>query len=62
MLVLETDETHPDTMEEDGGFGKIVDRLFTTAGNNHDPPLGIEVDMHFVVEDEVCRGLREKAS
>lgn len=53
MLVLETDQTDPNTMEESGSFGQIIDRLFTTAGNNHDPPLGIEVEMLFVVEDEV---------
>lgn len=53
MLVLETDQTDPNTMEESGSFGQIIDRLFTTAGNNHEPPLGIEVEMLFVVEDEV---------
>ncbi|EMF13981.1 class I glutamine amidotransferase-like protein [Sphaerulina musiva SO2202] len=52
MLVLETDQTDPNTMEESGSFGQIIDRLFTTAGNNHEPPLGIEVEMLFVVEDE----------
>ncbi|KAM3425557.1 putative glutamine amidotransferase-like protein C13C5.04 [Cercospora zeina] len=51
MLVLETDETDPKTMRERGGFGEIIDRFFTNAGNSHDPPLGIETDMHFVVDD-----------
>ncbi|KAI5356633.1 putative glutamine amidotransferase domain containing protein ChyE [Septoria linicola] len=50
MLVLETDETHPKTMKESGDFGQIINRFFTEAGENHDPPLGIETDMHFVVE------------
>ncbi|CAK1357704.1 putative glutamine amidotransferase-like protein [Cercospora beticola] len=51
MLVLETDEPDPRTVEEKGGFGEIGDRFFTKAGDNHDPPLGIETDTHFVVED-----------
>jgi hypothetical protein len=55
MLVLETDETHPDTMKERGGFGSVFRELFTNAGNKHDPPLGVELDMHFVVDDPVCR-------
>ncbi|KAF2215627.1 hypothetical protein CERZMDRAFT_109549 [Cercospora zeae-maydis SCOH1-5] len=51
MLVLETDETHPKTMREIGGFGEIIDRFFTHAGDSHDPPLGTETEMHFVVDD-----------
>ena len=27
-----------------------MDKLFKTAGDNHDPPLGIETAIHFVVE------------
>ncbi|KEQ90945.1 hypothetical protein AUEXF2481DRAFT_70678 [Aureobasidium subglaciale EXF-2481] len=52
MLVLETDEPHPDTIEEKGTFGEVFDRLFKTAGDNHDPPLGIETAMKFVVESK----------
>lgn len=51
MLVLETDEPHPDTVREKGSFGEILDRFFTQAGQEHDPPLGVETDMHFVVDD-----------
>lgn len=52
MMVLETDDTHPDTQEERGSFGQIFDELFKKAGDNHDPPLGIETAMHFVVEEK----------
>ncbi|KEF63117.1 uncharacterized protein A1O9_01093 [Exophiala aquamarina CBS 119918] len=51
MLILETDEPHPNTMATKGSFGEILDNLFTEAGIKHDPPLGIETDMHYVVED-----------
>ena len=27
MLILETDETHPKTMRERGGFGEIIDMI-----------------------------------
>lgn len=50
MVVFETDEPHPDTAEEKGSFGDVLDELFKTAGDNHDPPLGIETAMRFVVE------------
>jgi GMP synthase-like glutamine amidotransferase len=51
LLVLETDEPHPETKDERGSFGKIFHNLFAEAGCNHDPPLGVETDMHFVVDD-----------
>lgn len=35
MLVLETDEPHPDTQEEKGGFGEILNELLTEAGQSH---------------------------
>jgi len=50
MLVLETDEVHPETKSRRGSFGDIFDQLFQSAGKKHDPPLSIEVDMRFVVE------------
>ena len=50
MLVLETDEVHPDTKDERGSFGDVLSQLFAAAGRNHDPPLQIETDMRFVVE------------
>jgi hypothetical protein len=55
MLVLETDEAHPDTHKEQGSFGQVLDKLFKTAGDNHDPPLGLETVMRFVVEDKEHR-------
>jgi len=55
MLVLETDEAHPDDHKEQGSFGQVLDKLFKTAGDNHDPPLGVETVMRFVVEDKEHR-------
>lgn len=51
ILVLETDEPHPETQDRRGDFGDIFRQLFTKAGENHDPPLGIEVEIHYVVDD-----------
>lgn len=51
MLVLETDDPHPDTLQEKGSFGEIFHSLFTEAGDKHDPPLKVDTDMHFVVDD-----------
>jgi hypothetical protein len=53
MLVLETDETHPETMKNQGGFGDLFRELFDNAGRKHEPPLHIDIDMHFVVDDPV---------
>lgn len=53
MLVLETDEPHPETMKHRGRFGEIIDRFFRDAGEAHDPPLSVETEMHFVVDDPV---------
>lgn len=50
MLVLETDEVHPETEDRKGSFGDIFNDLFRKAGDKHDPPLTVEVDMRFVVE------------
>lgn len=50
MLVLETDGPHPDTQKTRGSFGQIFDQLFKSAGDEHDPPLGIETAMRFAVE------------
>ncbi|KAF9699736.1 hypothetical protein EKO04_002687 [Ascochyta lentis] len=52
MLVLETDETHPDTQKEIGGFGEVFNNLFIQAGDDHDPQLGIETMMQYIVEPE----------
>lgn len=52
MLVLETDEPHPETHERKGSFGQIFDSLFKKAGDAHDPPLGVETVMRFIVENE----------
>lgn len=51
MLVLETDEPHPDTQDAKGSFGDIFNQLFTDAGKEHDPPLGIETIMRYIVDD-----------
>ncbi|KAL8789502.1 MAG: hypothetical protein Q9213_001115 [Squamulea squamosa] len=52
MLVLETDEQHPDDHKERGTFGDVFDSLFKRAGDEHDPPLGIETLSRFIVEDK----------
>lgn len=52
MIVLEVDEPHPDDHKEKGSLGEILERHFIKAGQNHDPPLGIEADQRFVVEDK----------
>ncbi|KAG9188473.1 hypothetical protein G6011_02396 [Alternaria panax] len=52
MLVLETDETHPDTQKETGSFGVILGQLLKKAGDEHTPSLGIETSMQYVVEPE----------
>ncbi|KAK3389776.1 class I glutamine amidotransferase-like protein [Podospora didyma] len=52
LMVLETDEPHPDTKEEHGSFGEILHRHFANAGQAHHPPLGIETDQVFVVTEK----------
>ena len=52
MLVLETDEPHPETLNRRGTYGAIIDDLFTKAGKEHSPPLEIETVMTYVVEDD----------
>ncbi|CAO2656605.1 Nn.00g054080.m01.CDS01 [Neocucurbitaria sp. VM-36] len=52
MLVLETDVTHPDTQKEKGSFGVVLNELLKKAGEAHDPSLGIETVMQYVVEPE----------
>ncbi|KAL8998138.1 MAG: hypothetical protein Q9169_002759 [Polycauliona sp. 2 TL-2023] len=52
MLVLETDEQHPDDHQERGSFGDVFDSLFKKAGHQHDPPLGVETVIRFVAEDK----------
>lgn len=52
MLVLETDEPHPDTQREKGSFGEVMDELFKEAGEEHDPKLGIETVMMYAVEPD----------
>ncbi|KAF7872417.1 hypothetical protein EAF04_003338 [Stromatinia cepivora] len=51
MLVLETDSPHPEVKENKGGYSDILNSLFKKAGKEHDPPLEIETEMHYVVDD-----------
>lgn len=51
MLVLETDEPHPETQSRKGSFGDIIHSLFNEAGHAHNPPLKITTSMHYVVDD-----------
>jgi GMP synthase-like glutamine amidotransferase len=52
MIVLEVDEPHPDDQKEKGSLGEILDRHFVKAGKAHDPPLGVQVDMRYIVEEK----------
>lgn len=52
IMVLETDLPHPDTHAEKGSFGEIVHHLFSVAGKEHHPPLGVETDQVFVVTEQ----------
>ena len=52
MLVLETDDPHPETQKEKGGFGNVLGELFKEAGDEHEPQLGIETLMHYVIEEK----------
>ncbi|KAM7217973.1 gmp synthase [Rhypophila decipiens] len=52
MMVLETDEPHPETKDRKGSFGEILHQHFVKAGEAHDPPLGIETDIRFVIPEK----------
>ncbi|PKS05403.1 hypothetical protein jhhlp_008779 [Lomentospora prolificans] len=52
MMVLETDEPHPDEQKRRGSFAQILHHHFSSAGESHDPPLDIETDKRFVVADK----------
>lgn len=52
MLVLETDEPHPDTQKEKGSFGEILNKLLADAGEAHEPKLAIETAMQYIVEPQ----------
>jgi len=51
ILVLETDEPHPETKDRKGSFGAIFHDLFTKAGAAHKPPLKVSTSEHYVVDD-----------
>jgi hypothetical protein len=50
MLVLETDDPHPDTQEEVGSFGEVLNEVLVRAGEQHDPKLAISTIIHYAVE------------
>lgn len=52
MVVLETDEPHPETKSRRGTFGEILHHHFANAGDAHQPPLGIETDMKYIVTEK----------
>ncbi|KAI1810006.1 class I glutamine amidotransferase-like protein [Poronia punctata] len=53
MLVLETDDLHPDATQEDrDGFGHVLGELFKQAGDEHEPSLGIETVIRYIIEDK----------
>ncbi|KAK5958813.1 hypothetical protein OHC33_000656 [Knufia fluminis] len=51
ILVLETDEPHPETADRKGDFSDIFHDLFTKAGAEHKPPLKITTSDHYIVDD-----------
>ncbi|KAF1975162.1 class I glutamine amidotransferase-like protein [Bimuria novae-zelandiae CBS 107.79] len=50
MLVLETDDPHPETQKETGSFGEVLNEVLVSAGEQHDPKLAIETVVHYAVE------------
>lgn len=52
ILVLETDDLHPETQKEADGFGNILGELFKEAGDDHEPSLGIETKIRYIIEDK----------
>lgn len=52
MVILETDEPHPDDHHEKGSLGEILHNHFVRAGKRHEPELGIETDQVFVVTEK----------
>lgn len=52
ILVLETDDLHPETAQEKDGFGGILGELFKRAGDEHDPSLGVETVIQYIIEDK----------
>lgn len=52
ILVLETDDLHPETQKEKDGFGGILGELFKKAGDDHEPSLGVETVIQYIIEDK----------
>jgi GMP synthase-like glutamine amidotransferase len=52
ILVLETDDLHPDTKKDHDGFGNILGELLKKAGDEHEPSLGIETVIQYIIEDK----------
>ena len=52
LMVLETDEPHPDTKSQKGSFGEILHHHMSKAGSDHYPPLGVETDQVFIVTEK----------
>lgn len=52
MIVLETDMPDPKTQSRHGTFGEILHEHFVRAGDAHDPPLGIETDTRYIVNEK----------
>ncbi|KAI0394984.1 class I glutamine amidotransferase-like protein [Xylariaceae sp. FL0594] len=51
MLVLETDDLHP-ASSEPSGVGQVLAQLFKDAGDQHEPTLGIETMIRYIIEDK----------
>jgi len=52
MMVLETDQPHPETQEKKGSYSDVLHQHFKKAGEHHNPPLNVETDSRFVVTEK----------
>ncbi|KAB5540256.1 class I glutamine amidotransferase-like protein, partial [Coniochaeta sp. 2T2.1] len=52
MMVLETDQPHPETQATRGSHSDILHHHFAKAGEKHDPPLRVETERTFVVTEK----------
>ncbi|KAH9901748.1 GMP synthase [Xylariomycetidae sp. FL2044] len=52
IMILETDDPHPEIQDHKGSYSEMLHHHFTKAGRKHRPPLGVETDRRFVVAEK----------
>jgi GMP synthase-like glutamine amidotransferase len=52
MMVLETDQPHPEFREQKGHYSDVLHRHFQKAADHHEPPLNVKTDSRFVVTEK----------